>query len=127
VPGEITSTFNLLVEIAQKGEVQMPLYEYQCQQCSEKLEAIQKFSDEPFTICPHCGGALKKLISSPAIKFKGSGFYITDYAKSGSGEKKSSSSSTSSSTSTSSDGSSSGSSSSSGGETKGGGSSSSSE
>ena len=62
----------------------MPLYEYQCQQCHEKLEAIQKFSDDPYTICPHCGGALKKLISSPAIKFKGSGFYLTDYGKSGS-------------------------------------------
>lgn len=83
----------------------MPLYEYQCQQCSEKLEAIQKFSDEPYTICPHCGGALKKLISSPAIQFKGSGFYITDYAKgsssatSASSESKSSTSSSSSSSS----------------------------
>ena len=59
----------------------MPLYEYQCQECGEKLEAIQKFSEDPYTICSHCGGALKKLVSSPAIKFKGSGFYITDYAK----------------------------------------------
>jgi putative FmdB family regulatory protein len=72
----------------------MPLYEYQCQECAEKLEAIQKLSEDPYTICPHCGGALKKLISSPAIQFKGSGFYITDYAKSGSkGESGSSSSS----------------------------------
>ena len=77
----------------------MPLYEYQCQQCSEKLEAIQKFSDDPYTICPHCGGALKKLISSPAIQFKGSGFYITDYAK-GSSSATSSSSESKSSTST---------------------------
>lgn len=73
----------------------MPLYEYQCQQCNEKLEAIQKLSDEPYTICPHCGGALKKLISSPAIQFKGSGFYITDYAKGGGGSSKSDSSSSS--------------------------------
>lgn len=80
----------------------MPLYEYQCQQCQERVEAIQKVSDEPYTICPHCGGPLKKLISSPAIQFKGSGFYITDYARSGSksessssGEAKSSSSSSS--------------------------------
>ena len=73
----------------------MPLYEYQCQTCNEKLEAIQKFSDEPYTICPHCGGALKKLISSPAIQFKGSGFYITDYAKGSSSSASSSSSSSS--------------------------------
>lgn len=62
----------------------MPLYEYECEQCKHRLEAIQRFSDDPYTICPQCGGALKKLISSPAIQFKGSGFYITDYAKSGS-------------------------------------------
>ncbi len=61
----------------------MPLYEYQCQKCGEKLEAIQKFSDPPYTRCPQCSGDLKKLISSPAIQFKGSGFYITDYARSG--------------------------------------------
>jgi putative FmdB family regulatory protein len=76
----------------------MPLYEYQCQQCQHRLEAIQRFSDEPYSICPNCGGALKKLISSPAIQFKGSGFYITDYAR-GSSSASSSSSSTSSSTS----------------------------
>lgn len=65
----------------------MPLYEYECQECAERLEAIQKFSDPPYKICPQCGGDLKKLFSAPAIKFKGSGFYITDYAKSsGSGE-----------------------------------------
>jgi putative FmdB family regulatory protein len=62
----------------------MPLYEYQCQKCGERVEAIQKLSDPPYTICPHCGGELKKLISSPAIQFKGSGFYITDYARAGS-------------------------------------------
>lgn len=74
----------------------MPLYEYECRECAERLEAIQKFSDPPYKICPHCGGDLKKLISAPAIKFKGSGFYITDYAKSGSkseGSKESSGSS----------------------------------
>jgi putative FmdB family regulatory protein len=68
----------------------MPLYEYKCEQCQERLEALQKVNDDPYTICPHCGGALKKLISSPAIQFKGSGFYITDYARSGSKESKSS-------------------------------------
>lgn len=62
----------------------MPLYEYQCKLCEERLEAIQKFSDPLYTQCPKCGGELKKLISSSAIQFKGSGFYITDYARSGS-------------------------------------------
>lgn len=59
----------------------MPLYEYQCQECAETIEVVQRFSDEPQTICPSCGGALRKLISSPAIRFKGSGFYLTDYGK----------------------------------------------
>lgn len=68
----------------------MPLYEYKCTQCNEKVEAIQSFSEAPYTICTHCGGALKKLISAPAIQFKGSGFYITDYGKSGTSESKTS-------------------------------------
>ncbi|MCC7008271.1 MAG: zinc ribbon domain-containing protein [Acidobacteria bacterium] len=62
----------------------MPLYEYQCQSCAHRFERIQKFSDPPVAECPNCGGPVEKLISSPAIQFKGSGFYITDYAKSGS-------------------------------------------
>ena len=61
----------------------MPLYEYQCQACGRRLERIQKFSDPPLETCPHCGGRLEKLISSPAIQFKGSGWYITDYARKG--------------------------------------------
>jgi len=69
----------------------MPLYEYQCQKCGVIEEVIQRFSDPLRTVCTHCGGEVRKLISSPAIKFKGSGFYITDYAKSG-GESNSSSS-----------------------------------
>ena len=66
----------------------MPLYEYQCEACSHRFERIQKFSDPPIDSCPTCGGAVKKLISSPAIQFKGSGFYITDYAKKPSGDGK---------------------------------------
>lgn len=62
---------------------QMPLYEYQCRQCSERTEVVRKFSDPPLTTCESCGGELAKLISSPAIQFKGSGFYITDYARAG--------------------------------------------
>lgn len=65
----------------------MPLYEYQCESCGARFERIQKFSDPPVAECPTCGGPVRKLLSSPAIQFKGSGFYITDYAKSGSGEK----------------------------------------
>jgi putative FmdB family regulatory protein len=61
----------------------MALYEYQCQACKERLEVLQKWSDAPLTICPHCGGELKKLPSSPAVQFKGSGWYVTDYAGKG--------------------------------------------
>jgi putative FmdB family regulatory protein len=60
----------------------MPLYEYQCEACNNRFERIQKFSDPPIATCPVCGkGPVKKLLSSPAIQFKGSGWYITDYAK----------------------------------------------
>jgi putative FmdB family regulatory protein len=59
----------------------MPLYEYQCDSCQHRFEVIQKFSDAPADTCPKCSGAVKRLLSSPAIQFKGSGWYITDYAK----------------------------------------------
>ena len=58
----------------------MPLYEYECKQCAKRVEIIQRVSDPPYTHCPKCGGQMRKLISSPAIQFKGSGFYKTDYA-----------------------------------------------
>ena len=65
----------------------MPLYEYQCEECGQRFERIRKFSDPPLDEpCPKCGGPIKKLISSPAIQFKGKGWYVTDYAKSGSPE-----------------------------------------
>jgi putative FmdB family regulatory protein len=64
----------------------MPLYEYQCDACSHRFERIQKFSDPHVDTCPSCGGTVKKLLSSPAIQFKGSGWYITDYAKKSSGD-----------------------------------------
>jgi putative FmdB family regulatory protein len=70
----------------------MPIYEYQCKQCNERHEIIQRFSDAPLTHCPTCGGEMKKLFSSPAIQFKGSGFYKTDYASGSSGSSSSSSS-----------------------------------
>jgi putative FmdB family regulatory protein len=59
----------------------MPLYEYVCEQCGHQFEQIRKFSDPPLEECPKCGGKLRKLMSSPAIQFKGTGWYITDYAK----------------------------------------------
>lgn len=59
----------------------MPLYEYQCDQCGATVERIQKFSDPPLEVCGKCGGKLERLLSSPAIQFKGSGWYITDYAR----------------------------------------------
>ena len=59
----------------------MPLYEYECEECGRRVERLQKFSDAPLTTCESCGGALQRLVSSPAIQFKGSGWYVTDYAK----------------------------------------------
>ena len=65
----------------------MPLYEYECEECGQRFERIRKFSDPPLDEpCPKCGGPIRKLISSPAIQFKGKGWYVTDYAKSGTTE-----------------------------------------
>ena len=66
----------------------MPLYEYECNDCEHRFERIQKFSDPLLSTCPVCDGAVRKLLSSPAIQFKGSGWYVTDYArKPGDGKK----------------------------------------
>lgn len=60
----------------------MPIYEYRCHSCGKKFEAMQKFSDEPLTVHPECGGGpVDRLISAPALQFKGSGWYVNDYAK----------------------------------------------
>lgn len=59
----------------------MPLYEYKCDQCGEVFEVVQKFSDPPLKICSTCGGKVTKMLSSPAIQFKGSGWYVTDYVR----------------------------------------------
>jgi putative FmdB family regulatory protein len=65
----------------------MPLYEYRCESCEHQFEVIQKFSDAPIAVCPQCGGGpVVKLLSSPAFQFKGSGWYITDYARKESGK-----------------------------------------
>jgi putative FmdB family regulatory protein len=59
----------------------MPLYEYRCENCGESFEVMQKFSDEPLTVHEKCGGKVERLLSAPALQFKGSGWYITDYAR----------------------------------------------
>ena len=59
----------------------MPLYEYQCESCGSRFELIRKFSDPPVESCPTCQGPVRKLVSSPAFQFKGSGWYVTDYAR----------------------------------------------
>jgi putative FmdB family regulatory protein len=74
----------------------MPLYEYECEACAHRFERIQKFSDPPVDTCPTCAkGPVRKLLSSPAIQFRGSGFYITDYARKGGTDKSSSNASSS--------------------------------
>jgi putative FmdB family regulatory protein len=70
----------------------MPTYEYECQHCHERVEAVQKFSDAALTVCPLCGGELRKVFSAVGIVFKGSGFYKNDSRKSGSSSDSSSSS-----------------------------------
>ncbi len=59
----------------------MPLYEYVCESCGERTEMLQRFGDLREVVCPACGGPMRKLPSAPSIQFKGSGFYLTDYAK----------------------------------------------
>jgi putative FmdB family regulatory protein len=58
----------------------MPLYEYECEKCGHRFEKIQKFSDRMVKKCPECGGRVEQMISAPAVQFKGSGWYVTDYA-----------------------------------------------
>ena len=71
----------------------MPTYQYACTSCGERLEVVQKFSDDPLTECPACGGALRKVFSPVGVVFKGSGFYKTDSRSSRSSTSSSSSSS----------------------------------
>ena len=71
----------------------MPNYEYLCKKCGHRFEQIRKFSDKQLRKCPECGGVIEQVISAPAVQFKGSGWYVTDYAKKGAGSAASSSSS----------------------------------
>ncbi|GMU64229.1 MAG: FmdB family transcriptional regulator [Acidobacteriota bacterium] len=64
----------------------MPIYEYACEACGRVTEVIQRFEDPPLTVCPECGGAVKKMLSAPAFQFKGEGWYVTDYARKGGGK-----------------------------------------
>lgn len=73
----------------------MPIYEYECKKCHHRFEKIQKFSDPHVKKCPECGGPIEQVVTAPAVQFKGSGWYVTDYAKK-SGTAGSSSSSSSS-------------------------------
>jgi putative FmdB family regulatory protein len=59
----------------------LPIYEYKCEGCGETFEVIQKFADEPVTVHEKCGGHVHRLMSAPAFQFKGTGWYVTDYAK----------------------------------------------
>ena len=61
----------------------MPLYEYECEECGHRFEMLQKVADSPLKVCVKCEGKVERLLSSPAIQFKGSGWYITDYARKG--------------------------------------------
>ena len=71
----------------------MPNYEYLCKNCGHRFEQIRKFSDKQLRKCPECGGVIEQVISAPAVQFKGSGWYVTDYAKKGAGSAGSSASS----------------------------------
>lgn len=63
----------------------MPIYEYECRQCAKRTELLQRLGEAPLATCPECGGEVKKLVSAPAVQFKGSGWYVTDYAGKGKG------------------------------------------
>jgi putative FmdB family regulatory protein len=64
----------------------MPLYEYKCKKCGHQFEKIQKYSDRMVRKCPDCGGVVEQMISAPAVQFKGTGWYVTDYAKKSGGQ-----------------------------------------
>jgi len=73
----------------------MPNLEYLCTKCGHRFEQIRKFSDKQLRKCPECGGVIEQVISAPAVQFKGSGWYVTDYPKKGAGSGASSASSSS--------------------------------
>jgi putative FmdB family regulatory protein len=91
-----TSTINSVVSLDFEVHPAVPLYEYQCLSCNQRFEKLQKFSDPPVSECPACGSdKVSQLLSAPAVQFKGSGWYVTDYARSSGGAAKSNGSSSS--------------------------------
>ena len=66
----------------------MPLYEYRCRSCGERTEVLQHLDEAPMAVCPRCGGAVEKMLSAPALQFKGSGWYVTDYGRGGTAAKR---------------------------------------
>jgi putative FmdB family regulatory protein len=69
--------------LQEESEASMPIYEYVCQKCGHHLELMQKMSDKPLSKCPNCRGKLEKIFSQTSFQLKGSGWYVSDYAKSG--------------------------------------------
>ncbi len=69
------------IETSRNFRITMPLYEYLCKKCGHRFEKNVKFSDKPIKKSPYCGGAVEQVLSAPAVQFKGSGWYVTDYAK----------------------------------------------
>jgi len=82
--GSPNSAEVILPTLSLFGGPVLPLYEYECTVCKHRFELLQKFSDEPAKVCVRCGAPVQRLLSSPAIHFKGTGWYVTDYGKSGS-------------------------------------------
>jgi|YNPNPStandDraft_1061719.scaffolds.fasta_scaffold51797_1 putative FmdB family regulatory protein len=72
------------------GGEKMPLYEYRCRRCRSRLEMLQRVNEQPLKTCPKCGGELERLVSPAAIRFKGSGWYVTDYGRANQGNSQSS-------------------------------------
>ncbi len=78
--GQTTRVFFSRRESPEGRELPVPIYEYQCETCHHTFEVIQKFSDEPIKTCAICSGPVRRLLSPPALVFKGTGWYVTDYA-----------------------------------------------
>jgi putative FmdB family regulatory protein len=72
--------YDIILRVVERRLRDMPIYEYECDNCGKQCEVIQKFSDEPLRICPECGGQMHKLISQTSFILKGNGWYVTDYA-----------------------------------------------
>jgi len=83
---KIKAEFNWRARTPAPHDPFMPLYEYECKKCGHRFERIQRFSDAMVKKCPECGGKVEQMISAPAVQFKGSGWYVTDYAKKSSGQ-----------------------------------------